>query len=633
MPGPVYPFQSPTSSGPGEFDFSSNMPLTDKDVAAPDTVTSEFQNITATADPAPVVIENFSGVTFEDMLNAFAYVNQVDNGESGRWQKNADDLVNAARNFGDQLSALETSKEWQGKTSSAAVGNIKNSLATPNALSQGAAALSTLVDVFARTLFEVGWYLYTNAQIYHLDLETWPNQSDKISQAFDSFAQTVMSKIYAPNIQQIASKNPGFSNPSSGDDGSGSGGSDGGSGGSNGGGNQGNNDGLQGLTDGLNKLGKGLGGAGGANGDGLNGLTDGLNKLGKGLGGAGGANGDGLNGLTDGLNKLGQGLGGVGGVNGDGGLGDALNGLNDPGANGVGGVNGDGGLDDALNGLNDPGANGVGGANGDAALNNLLNGLNPGANGLGGANSGGGGNGFGGLGGANSGGGANGAGIGNSGAGSAGSGNSGLGSNASSLGQALGPLGEALGQASSPLQQAMSAAQKGGAQGAGQGLGPEGLDGLPKGEAGAGAGGGGSGSGIGSQAHSTLSPAGAPVAAVSKASGSPLAALSGGATAPLGAPGAGGSGAGGSPGSGGGGQRGPSGKEHKANKTLRRKKNGEVVIGEVDAVVPVIGDDGPEDAEPTQRAPAPAASQTPWQPTVRPPHRTGVEQRGVEVRP
>jgi hypothetical protein len=67
---------------------------------------------------------------------------------------------------------------------------------------------------------------------------------------------------------------------------------------------------------------------------------------------------------------------------------------------------------------------------------------------------------------------------------------------------------------------------------------------------------------------------------------------------------AGGSGPGsGAPPGGGGGQRGPTGKEHKANKALRRKRNGELVIGEPDAVVPVIGDDGADTEAPEPSAP------------------------------
>ncbi|OBA57206.1 hypothetical protein A5647_24320 [Mycobacterium sp. 1100029.7] len=78
---------------------------------------------------------------------------------------------------------------------------------------------------------------------------------------------------------------------------------------------------------------------------------------------------------------------------------------------------------------------------------------------------------------------------------------------------------------------------------------------------------------------------------------------------------------------GGGGQRGPGAKEHKANKALRRKKNGELVLGEVDAVVPVIGDDGPQEVEPVQRPPSAPLPQMPRPPAPSNPRRTGSEQR------
>ncbi|ODR07712.1 hypothetical protein AWC25_25335 [Mycobacterium sherrisii] len=196
-------------------------------------------------------------------------------------------------------------------------------------------------------------------------------------------------------------------------------------------------------------------------------------------------------------------------------------------------------------------------------------------------------------------------------------------------------MGSGLSQAAQgleePLQQALGAAgnHQGGAPGAGLpgGLGKN-LDALGKPEPGAGHGGAGhagagGGAGIGSQGRDTLSPPGAPVA-TAKGTDFP-----GAAAARAGGPlGAGGS-AGGTPpgGGGGGGQRGPGGKEHKANKALRRKKNGELVLGEVDAVVPVIGDDGPEGAEPTPRTPAPPAPQVPKPLAVSYTRRTGSEQR------
>ncbi|WP_445161759.1 hypothetical protein ACTXG5_00030 [Mycobacterium sp. Dal123C01] len=204
-------------------------------------------------------------------------------------------------------------------------------------------------------------------------------------------------------------------------------------------------------------------------------------------------------------------------------------------------------------------------------------------------------------------------GVSNPSSGSAGSNGSGL----SGLGQAAQGLEE-------PLQQALGAAQKGATPGAGMpGTAPKGLDALAKPGAGAGRGAGGAGAGIGSQGRETLSPAGAPVAAATKGTDVPGSALARAGT-PLGA---GGSAGGSPPGGGGGGQRGPGGKEHKASKALRGKKNGELVLGEVDAVVPVIGDDGPEEAEPVQRLPAPPAPQMPIPPVASNPRRAGAEPR------
>jgi hypothetical protein len=155
------------------------------------------------------------------------------------------------------------------------------------------------------------------------------------------------------------------------------------------------------------------------------------------------------------------------------------------------------------------------------------------------------------------------------------------------------------------------------------GAAPKDLDALGKPGTGGGHGGGGGGAGLGSQGRDTLSPPGAPVAAATKGTDVP-----GSAVERPGAPqGAGGSPGGSPPGGGGGGQRGPGGKEHKPSKALRRKKNGELVLGEVDAVVPVIGDDGPEEAEPVQRPPTPPAPPMPRPPAASSPRRTGFEQR------
>jgi hypothetical protein len=229
-----------------------------------------------------------------------------------------------------------------------------------------------------------------------------------------------------------------------------------------------------------------------------------------------------------------------------------------------------------------------------------------------------------------------------SGLGSSASGLSGLGRLASPSAGAGGASGlgnqlsSALGPASDALKQAESAAQHGGgAPGGIPGLDPKGLNAANGGGPG-GAHAGGGGAGLGGRGLDPSRPAGVPIAGVGK--GPAFAEV--GATR-LGAPGqtagaaAGGSGSGAPPGGGGGGQRGPAGKEHKANKALRRKRNGELVIGEPDAVVPVIGDDGPDTEAPEssvpQTAPPTAAPPARWQAPAASPRRPGAEQLRAEL--
>ena len=137
--------------------------------------------------------------------------------------------------------------------------------------------------------------------------------------------------------------------------------------------------------------------------------------------------------------------------------------------------------------------------------------------------------------------------------------------------------------------------------------------GAPKGSGGGAAAGGGAGAG-----GSGGLPAQQPAARLSTeaASGArpavPAASTAGaGAMGGMGAPGMGGGG----PAAGG---KGADGKEHKGNKALRTRKNGSDIVGDTDAVVPVLGDSPPPAEETQQPAPPhrriPGQRSTPGQP-------------------
>lgn len=167
------------------------------------------------------------------------------------------------------------------------------------------------------------------------------------------------------------------------------------------------------------------------------------------------------------------------------------------------------------------------------------------------------------------------------------------------LGQATGAAGDALGQATDAAGQAANTA--GQAASSLAGLGGMGKPALPEGmlnlgnkadlarglsEAGrAGRGGGGAGGGgaggiareLASRAPTT--PASSTSGTNATQSGASRAGIASGSPG-AGAPAAGARGAGGD------------GKEHKANKALRSRRNGSEVVGDADAVLPVIGEDG-----------------------------------------
>lgn len=177
-------------------------------------------------------------------------------------------------------------------------------------------------------------------------------------------------------------------------------------------------------------------------------------------------------------------------------------------------------------------------------------------------------------------------------------------------------LNSGLGAATQAAQQAAQAAQ--GAAGAAQkpispslregalGLGDK--PGAAKGAGGSGVGGGGAGG-----REPLARPSSQPAASASAGARPSVPAAASSAAAGMGS-GMGAPGAGGGPAAG---QRGGEAKEHKGNKALRTRKNGSDIVGDTDAVVPVLGGDSPPPADDNQQAPPRRripGRNTSWQP-------------------
>jgi hypothetical protein len=517
-------------------------------------------------NPALLSIEPFENWSFTQIYNAMhdasstpTYSGGLGKNIGDAWRDVNRTILQDRNTYDDAIQGVESQGGWTGKTHDAVWDNIQQYLPEIDNLYNAVDALAILFDTFDKTIFQTRWYLENYKQDYDKDKAQYPHFADQIEQNYSGVAQQVMAKVYVPGLQFIKENNPAFS---------------------------GQTPKLQDPTpppkdppppppppDFSKLFGPDGNKGGGPPPPPPPPPPPDLSKDLKDLFGKGGPPPPppGPDGLPPPPPP------GVGDPNSTGSDGLAPpppppgpDGLPPPPPPGVGDPNSTG--SDGLAPPPPPGSDGS---------------SPPPPPGFGQS-------------------------LGNGGSGgplSSLSGLSGLADSAKSLASNPGG-GGAQGSAADALKQAMNAAGKG------PGGAPEGLAGLgakgPKGMSGPTAsptGGAGGRAGVG---PSVSGLAGVPVAATNKEL-----ALSGsappGANAATGAPAGGGSGAG-SPGGGGAGagQRGQNEKEHKANKALRTKANGELVIGEVDAVVPVIGDDLPDQhgaddevAQPSTRTPLP----------------------------
>ena len=196
-PAPAPPTFTPTVKNDDVKEFPSRLP--------------DLQNVANVKAPATVVVEDLRNVSFQSMYDTFKEADDfVANGHPEAWADIAANIVDATTLFRQQLAAQEELEDWKGKTHDAALANVTQSLVEPQAVANGANALGVLLSAFQDTVFQTKWYMTFNEPTYASALQQYPNQTDLVKQTYDSFASTVMTKVWAPNIEKIASGNPGF---------------------------------------------------------------------------------------------------------------------------------------------------------------------------------------------------------------------------------------------------------------------------------------------------------------------------------------------------------------------------------------------------------------------------------------
>jgi len=111
-------------------------PIPDGGLQPPDTGLKALSSSKFHFDPATVEMENFRGMSYQDLLNS---VKDADDnvGDSNEWEQIATKIASSTQDFQDALTKLEDAGDWQGQTHDAMIANVRQSFAQPQAASHG----------------------------------------------------------------------------------------------------------------------------------------------------------------------------------------------------------------------------------------------------------------------------------------------------------------------------------------------------------------------------------------------------------------------------------------------------------------------------------------------------------------
>jgi hypothetical protein len=209
--GPTYPIWGPFILPHPKPDFSH----VDKkdDIEKPQTRLKELEGNGYKKDPANVIVEDFSGETFESVYNKMKDALKPYSAlhDTGAWGDVRNAIVEAVQNFKIALGVLEQSGEaWKGKTHDAALQNLETSYPEPITAADGAGVQGILEDAFIRTIAATQNNIVDNKSRYDEALQNFPEQDGNIKKAYNDFAYNVLTDVYRPGIVEIGKNNPAF---------------------------------------------------------------------------------------------------------------------------------------------------------------------------------------------------------------------------------------------------------------------------------------------------------------------------------------------------------------------------------------------------------------------------------------
>ena len=175
----------------------------------PDATLGDLDANGAKVDAAPVVLENFDGMSYEDVYNRMSGVSEnIAPGYDDTLRGVAQQIVSGMTDMQDRLATLESDGGWKGKTHDAAMSNLQNSYGVPDELRRGAVSLGVLSEYFSQTMSTNKHNILDQWSTYQDCLSKFPSDTDTVKQYFNAFARDVMKNYYSPEINDIASHQP-----------------------------------------------------------------------------------------------------------------------------------------------------------------------------------------------------------------------------------------------------------------------------------------------------------------------------------------------------------------------------------------------------------------------------------------
>lgn len=201
------PFALPRTPDLSNVDNEDN-----EDIRVAPTRLEELKNSSYAKDPATIILDDFTDVTFTQVHGKFETADDnVAPYNHKDWGDARSAIIEGIQNFQIQIGVLERLEDgWKGKTHDAAIANIESSYPEPTAAGNGAGVMGILVDAFANTIYATKQNIMPNKERYDAALRDFPEYADEIHEAYDNFARDVMREVYSPNIVQIAADNPAF---------------------------------------------------------------------------------------------------------------------------------------------------------------------------------------------------------------------------------------------------------------------------------------------------------------------------------------------------------------------------------------------------------------------------------------